>query len=93
MTTSDNELLIYQAENGAIALKADAKLETVWASQKEMAQIFSVTPQNITLHLKRIYKEGELEEQATCKESLHVQSEGKRQVKRLVKSLSATAYC
>jgi len=39
MTTSDNELLIYQAENGAIALKADAKLETVWASQKEMAQI------------------------------------------------------
>ena len=47
-----NELLIYQADNGAIQLRADASVETLWATQKQMADMFGVTPQNITLHLK-----------------------------------------
>lgn len=50
-----------------------------------MAQLFDVTPQNITLHLKSIYKEEELQETSTCKESLQVQDEGSRQVKRMVR--------
>jgi len=53
--------------------------ETIWATQKEMSQIFGVTPQNITIHLKNIFATGELVEKATCKESLQVQTEGSRQ--------------
>ncbi len=82
---TERELLVYQAENGAIALKADAKQETIWATQKQLAEVFGVTSQNITLHIKQIFKEGELAEQATCKESLQVQIEGNRKVKRTVK--------
>ncbi len=82
----EKELVIYQAANGAIELNGDVSNETIWASQKEIAQIFNVTPQNITIHLKRLFKEGELEESATCKESLHVQTEGKRKVTRRLKT-------
>jgi len=47
-----------------------------------MAELFQTTPQNITLHLKNIFEEGELEEKATCKDFLIVQNEGGRQVQR-----------
>lgn len=47
-----------------------------------MAELFLTTPQNITIHLKNIFDEGELEEKATCKDFLQVQVEGKREVKR-----------
>ncbi|SHN90742.1 Putative DNA-binding protein in cluster with Type I restriction-modification system, partial [Bathymodiolus heckerae thiotrophic gill symbiont] len=80
-----NKLIIYQADNGAIELKGDIENETAWASQKEMAEIFGVTTQNITIHLKQIFKDNELEEKATCKESLQVQKEGNRSVKRKIK--------
>lgn len=79
------ELLIYQAADGAIQLKADADHETIWANQAQMAKIFWVSTQNITLHLKNIYKEKELIESATCKEYLQVQIEWSRSVKRHVK--------
>ena len=77
-------MIIYQAKNGAIMLRKDAKKETLWANQKEIAQIFSVSPQNITIHLKRIFNERELSKNSTCKESLQVQMEGKRKVKRKI---------
>ncbi|PHR54384.1 MAG: death-on-curing protein [Arcobacter sp.] len=77
--------MIYQAENGAIELSVDSNYDTVWASQKQIAEIFSVSPQNITIHLKNIFASGELDQEATCKESLQVQKEGKREVKRTVK--------
>ncbi len=80
-----NDLVVYQAESGAIELHTDINAETIWASQKEIASIFEVTTQNITTHLKQIFKEGELEEVSTCKESLQVQIEGKRKVKRSIK--------
>ncbi len=78
-------VVIYQAKNGAIELRGDVSRETVWATQAEMARIFGVTPQNVTLHIKNIYKEKELETKATCKESLQVQKEGRREVVRRVK--------
>ncbi|VVH55378.1 Putative DNA-binding protein in cluster with Type I restriction-modification system [uncultured Gammaproteobacteria bacterium] len=78
-------LVIYQAKNGVIELKADSNVETIWASQKQIAQVFDVTPQNITIHLKQIFTNGELEEKSTCKESLQVQKEGNREVKRNIK--------
>jgi len=51
-------------------------------SQAEMAALFQTTPQNVTLHIKAIYEEGELEEKATCKDFLQVRSEGGREVNR-----------
>ena len=85
MITKEQELAIFQSKDGALELKSDAKNETLWASQKQIAQIFDVTPQNITLHLKNIFLSGELNEKATCKESLQVQQEGTRSVKRKIK--------
>lgn len=72
---------IYQAKNGAIELKADVSSDTILASQKQMAQIFEVTPKNITIHLKQIFVDKELEEKATCKDFLQVQKEVKRNIK------------
>jgi hypothetical protein len=53
-----------------IELKADSNVETIWASQKQIAQVFDVTPQNITTHLKQIFTNGELEEKSTCKHDM-----------------------
>lgn len=85
------EPVVYQAKNGAIELRADFRGETVWATQKEIAQIFDVTPQNVTTHLRRIYADDELGEKATCKESLQVQKEGGREVRRKVKEYNLDA--
>ena len=81
----NNKLIVYQADNGAIELKGDIANETVWITQKQLSQVFDVTTQNITIHLKQIFKDNELEEKATCKESLQVQKEGNRSVKRKIK--------
>ena len=51
-----------------------------------MAELFQTSPQNITLHLKALYSEGEIVSEATCKSYLQVRSEGERQIRRTVKS-------
>ena len=79
---NNSELLIYQTEDGRIRLDVRLEDETVWLTQAHMAELFLVKPQNITMHLKNIYTEGELQEDATCKEFLQVQMEGSRQVER-----------
>ncbi len=56
--------------------------ETVWLTQKLMAELFQTKPPNITIHLKNIFEEGELEENRTIKDFLQVQIEGDREVKR-----------
>ena len=78
----NTQLLIYQTEIGDTKIEVRLENETVWLTQKLMAELFQTTPQNITLHLKNIYEEGELEEQPTCKDFLQVQNEGGRQVQR-----------
>lgn len=77
-----SELLICQTEDGRTRIQVRLEGETVWLTQADMAQLFQTTPQNITLHLKNIFQEGELEEVATCKDFLQVQTEGDRQVHR-----------
>lgn len=81
----DNSLIIYQTKSGALELRGDVEKETVWAPQAQIAQVFNVSPQNITLHLKNIYRDKELDIESTCKESLQVQKEGKREIMRKVK--------
>ncbi|MDP1706833.1 MAG: virulence protein RhuM/Fic/DOC family protein [bacterium] len=77
--------IIYQAKNGAIELRGDFTRETIWATQAQIAQLFDVTPQNITLHLNNIFKEKELSMKSTCKDSLQVKIEGKRKIERIAK--------
>ena len=78
----EHAIIVYQTKTGAIELRADVPAETFWATQAQIAQIFGTTPQNITLHLKNIFKENELSQDSTCKESLQVQKEGGRTVQR-----------
>ena len=69
------EILIYQSEEGSTKIQIRLENENVWLTQKMMAELFQTTPQNITLHLKNIFDEGELKEDATCKDFLQVQKE------------------
>lgn len=76
------EFLIFTAETGNPKIEVRIEGEMVWLTQKLMAELFDTTPQNITLHLKNIYEEGELKESSTCKDFLQVQNEGGRDVER-----------
>ena len=82
---NESNLLIYQTEDGHIKIDVRLENETVWMTQKTIAELFQTSPQNITLHVKNIYEEGELDEEATCKFYLQVQNEGSREVKRKAK--------
>lgn len=73
---ANNNIIIYQTKSGALELKGDFTRETVWATQAQIAEVFEVTPQNITQHIRKIYKEKELHESSTCKDFLQVQNEG-----------------
>ena len=82
MTENNTQIIIYQTESGVTKLEVRLENETVWLSQKLMAALFQTTPQNVTIHLKNIFEEGELIESATCKDFLQVQKEGVRMVER-----------
>ncbi len=77
--------LMYQPESGETKIEVRLEDENVWLTQNTMADLFQTTSQNITMHIKAIYNEGELSEEATCKKYLQVREEGPRQVKREIK--------
>ena len=79
------QFLIYRSAEEDVTVDAFIKDDTVWLTQKGMAKLFDCTTDNISLHLKNIYTEGELEESATAEESSVVQTEGNRQVRRPAK--------
>lgn len=79
------DILIYQTEDGHTKIDVRLENKTVWMTQKAIAELYQTSPQNITLHIKNIYEEGELEEESTCKYYLQVQNEGTREVKRKAK--------
>jgi len=83
--TSNSNIIIYNLEDGKT--KIDVKLEdnTVWLPQAMIAELYQTSPQNITMHIKSIYEDGELEENPTCKDYLQVRHEAKREVERTVK--------
>lgn len=82
---NSSEILFYQTEDGQTKIDVEMEDETVWLNQAQMAELFQTTPQNITLHIKNLYIEGELPEASTCKESLQVQHEGNRAVRRKIR--------
>ncbi len=79
---SMDEILLYQTKDGGTRIDVRLQGETVWLTQAQMAELFQTTKQNISLHVKNVFKEGELEQKATVKDSLTVQKEGERQVSR-----------
>ncbi len=83
--------VVFKIDNAKVNIDIYLQDETLWLTQKKMAQLFETTPQNITLHLKNIYKEGELDEYATCKEFLQVQNEANREVTRKSKHYNLKA--
>ena len=80
-----NELVVYEESGKKVGLPYDVKKETIWATQAQMAEIFGVTPQSITIHLRRIFESRELDENGTCKKTLQVRIEGGREIRRKVR--------
>ena len=83
--TPQSEMILYQTEDGRTRIQCRFEDETIWLTQAQIAELFQTTPQNITLHLKAIYAEGELTEEATCKDYLQVREEGARTLTRTLR--------
>ncbi len=82
---NQSALILYQTEDGRICVQCRLEGDTIWLTQAQMAELFEVTPQNVTLHLKAVFADGELTEAATCKDCLQVRQEGGRQVTRALR--------
>ncbi|CAN5134870.1 virulence RhuM family protein [soil metagenome] len=80
-----SDLILYTTDDGQTRLNLRGDGKTVWLTQLEIAELFQTTSQNITTHVRSIYKEGELTPAATCKEVLQVRSEGNRKIQRTLK--------
>ncbi len=74
--------MIYQAEDGRLKIDVRFEDETVWLPQQMIADLFQTTVPNISMHIRNIYEEGELDLKATVKKFLTVRKEGKRSVQR-----------
>src|SRR3989338_9349645 len=87
-----NNIVIYQAESGAIELRGDNSRETIWASQAQIAGAFNVDVRTINEHIQNILKTKELTEVSSIRNFRIVQNEGKRQVERDVKHYNLDIY-
>lgn len=84
MEQFDCKFLIYKTDEKSVLVNALVKDETIWVTQKSMAQLFGCSVDNISLHLKNIYDEGELLIDTTTEDFSIVQQEGQRNVRRKV---------
>ncbi|MEI7901329.1 MAG: virulence protein RhuM/Fic/DOC family protein [bacterium] len=85
MSEQISELVLYRSKDGVVQLDVQLEKETIWLTQKQMGQLFGKDSDTIGLHIRNIYKEGELEESATAEDSSVVQQEGRRKVARKVR--------
>lgn len=76
------EFVLFRSEDGQAHVECRFESDTLWLSQAEIANLYQVTPQAITQHIKAVYEEGELVQNSTCKSFLQVRQEGNRQVNR-----------
>ena len=81
----DGEFVLFQSVDGKVRLECRFASDSLWLSQAAMAELYQVTPQAITQHIKAVYDEGELEQSSTCKDYLQVQTEGLRQIQRKIR--------
>jgi hypothetical protein len=80
----ENKIIIYQTEDGQTQIDVRLENETVWLTQAQMAELFETDRTSIVRHINNIYKDDELEREATCAKIAQVQTEGKRQVTRTI---------
>src|SRR5471030_1313922 len=84
-TAPAGEFVLFQSADGRVRLECRFESETLWLSQAAMSDLYQVTPQAITQHIKAVYSEGELAQSSTCKDYLQVQTEGSRQINRQIR--------
>lgn len=80
----NNEIVIYQSEDGKTVLDVRLEDDTVWLSQQQMSELFQTDRTVISRHIRNIYKDGELEEISTCAKNAQVRMEGNRMVTRSI---------
>lgn len=73
---NQNSIVIYESSDNTVEVRLDAQQQTVWLSQNQMADVFDTSTDNIGLHLKNIYADGELDESSTTEDSSVVRQEG-----------------
>jgi len=78
----NNQIIIYQGEDGETRIEVKFTGETVWLSQQQMAELYQTARSNVVEHIKHIYEDGELTEESTCRKFRQVRLEGNRQVSR-----------
>lgn len=74
----NSEILLYQTEDGQTKIDVRIEEETVWLSQKQMVELFQITKQNVSIHIRNIFKERELDEISVVKDYLTTASDGKQ---------------
>lgn len=87
----DNEIVMYQTPDGGVNVEVLYSEANLWLTQRRMAELFDCSADNISLHLKNLYDEGELERAATTEEFSVVQQEGRREVTRTLTCYSLEA--
>jgi predicted XRE-type DNA-binding protein len=85
------EVAVYEATDGSVRVDVRLEKDTVWLTQRQMAELFESSTENIGLHLKKIFADNELQEAATTEDFSVVQSEGSRSVRRRVKHYNLDA--
>ena len=78
------EVVVYEAAGGEVSLSVRLEQETVWLTQRQMADVFRTSLDNISLHLKNVFADGELDRMATTEDFSVVRTEGRRQVRRVL---------
>ncbi|MCO4320681.1 virulence RhuM family protein [Aliidiomarina quisquiliarum] len=88
---ADQQIQIFMSEDGQAQLEVALEQETVWLNQSQMSVLFDTTTDNVGLHLKNVFLEGELDENRTTEDFSVVRQEGKRQVRRRIKHYNLDA--
>lgn len=88
---SEGELILYEAPDGEARVDVRLAGESVWLSQRQMSELFETTSENVLMHLRNVFSDKELEEPATTKDFLVVQTEGNRKVQRRIKHYNLDA--
>jgi hypothetical protein len=89
--TLGGEVLVYEAPDGGVRVDVRLDHDTVWLTQRQMAELFETTPENVLMHLGNIFSDKEVAEPATTKDFLVVQIEGRRRVRRRIKHYNLDA--
>ena len=85
------EVVVYESRDGEARVDVRLDQETVWLTQRQMAEVFQTTLQNIVMHLRNVFSSKELDAEATSKDFLIVRSEGQRKVRREIKHYNLDA--